>query len=198
MVMDVGHQGRLPMIQEAKKYYANISRTIIELYLNYSEEYQLKRKKFRNNGLIVKPIRSNNFNERVQIDLVDFRTLPDGDYCWILNAQDHFLKVCWLRTLKAKSAKEVARALIDIFGHFGAPRILQSDNGKEFRNALIEALKLLWPDLAIVHGRARRPQTQGSVERSNGDIQNILGSWMRINKSTNWSMALPDIFSLMY
>ncbi|CAF1056525.1 unnamed protein product [Brachionus calyciflorus] len=179
------------MIKEAKKYYSNVTRRIVELFLDYSEEYQVK--KFRNHGLIVKPIRSNSFNERMQIDLIDFRTMPDGEYCWILNAQDHFCKVCWLRPLKDKSTKEVARALIDIFGHFGAPKILQSDNGKEFRNSIIEALKLFWPDLTLVHGRARRPQTQGSVDRSNGDVQNILGSWMRANKSTNWSMALSFV-----
>lgn len=54
-------------------------------------------------------------------------------------------------------------------------------------------LKLLWPGLQIIHGRARRPQTQGSIERSNGDVQNLLGSWMRTTKSTKWSLALPII-----
>ncbi|CAF0706428.1 unnamed protein product [Brachionus calyciflorus] len=73
------------------------------------------------------------------------------------------------------------------------PKILQSDNGKEFRNTIIEALKLLRPYFCIVHGRAQRPQTQGSVERSNGDVQNILGRWMRMNKSTKWEMALPIV-----
>ncbi|CAF0788615.1 unnamed protein product [Brachionus calyciflorus] len=167
---DVGHQGRLPMIQEAKKYYANISRTVIELYLNYSEEYQLKRKKFRNNGLIVKPIRSNNFNERVQIDLIDFRTLPDGDYCWILNAQDHFLKVCWLRPLKAKSVKEVARALIDIFGHFGAPRILQSD--KSFK----EKIQILHFDLSFY----KLPKKNSMLKF----VKNIKKSSLNLNAET--------------
>ncbi|RMZ99681.1 hypothetical protein BpHYR1_006524, partial [Brachionus plicatilis] len=39
---DVGHQGRLPMIHEARKYYANICRNVIEIFLDHSEEYQLK------------------------------------------------------------------------------------------------------------------------------------------------------------
>jgi hypothetical protein len=33
--------------------------------------------------------------------------------------------------------------------------------------------------MKIIHGRPRHPQSQGSIERSNGDIQNILASWMR-------------------
>ena len=41
-----------------------------------------------------------------------------------------------------------------------------------------------------MHGRARRPQTQGIVERSNGDWQSLLGTWMRKHKTTNWSLGL--------
>jgi len=193
---NVGYQGRLPMEKEAKKFYCNISRRVIEIFLCYSEEYQLKRKRSKNHGLVVKPIRSTRFNERMQIDLIDFRTLPDGEFNWILNCQDHFTKFVFLLPLKNKTAIEVAKGLIQVFGFIGAPRILQSDNGKEFRNSVIEALKLLWPDLTTVHGRARRPQSQGSVERSNGDVQNILGSWMRVHKTTSWAQALPFVQSI--
>ena len=79
---------------------------------------------------------------------------------------------------------------------FGAPYILQSDNGKEFRNAIVSSLKNQWPGLQIVHGRPRHPQSQGGVERANGDIQNILGSWMRENKSVKWANALPIIMHI--
>ena len=129
----------------------------------------------------------------MQIDLVDMQSLPDGEYKWILNAQDHLTKFCHLWAIKAKSASEVAWALYKIFCRVGAPVILQSDNGKEFRNQLISSLALLWPGLQIVHGRARRPQTQGSVERANGDFQGLLGSWMRENKSTKWTVGLPMV-----
>ena len=68
--------------------------------------------------------------------------------------------------------------LIDIFSIFGVPAILQSDNGREFRNQIINALKDLWPDMKIIHGRARHPQSQGSTERANADIKKLLASWM--------------------
>ena len=71
--------------------------------------------------------------------------------------------------------------------------ILQSDNGKEFRNKLVSDLTKLWPNLKIIHGRPRHPQSQGSIERANGDIQNILGSWIRTNNSTAWASALPYV-----
>lgn len=73
------------------------------------------------------------------------------------------------------------------------PSILQSDNGKEFRNQVITSLKVLWPELKICHGRPRHPQSQGSVERANADIKKMLAIWMRENKSKKWSMGLNFI-----
>ncbi len=46
---------------------------------------------------------------------------------------------------------------------------------------IILNLKLNWPDLIIINGRPRHPQSQGLVERSNALAQNILGKWMEIN-----------------
>ena len=61
--------------------------------------------------------------------------------------------------MKTKSSKEVASNLFDIFMVFGAPMILQSDNGREFKSKdIINDLKSLCP---------RHPQSQGSVERGN-------------------------------
>ncbi|XP_023211665.1 KRAB-A domain-containing protein 2-like [Centruroides sculpturatus] len=35
----------------------------------------------------------------------------------------------------------------------------------------------MWKDVKIVHGKPRHSQTQGSVERANRDIQNMLTVW---------------------
>ena len=53
----------------------------------------------------------------------------------------------------------------------GPPLILQHDNGREFVNNVIARLKNLWLDIVIVRGRPRHPQTQGSVERANQDVE---------------------------
>ena len=52
---------------------------------------------------------------------------------------------------------------------------------------------MLWPDLAIVHGKPRHPQSQGSVEQSNADIHGMIVSWMRDNDTTKWAVGLKVI-----
>ncbi|KAG1685702.1 KRAB-A domain-containing protein 2 [Nymphon striatum] len=79
---------------------------------------------------------------------------------------------------------------MDIFLLFGAPQILQSDNGSEFTAAVISELKELWTGLLLVHGKPRHPQSQGSVERANSDIKDMLCAWMSENKTTDWSVGI--------
>jgi len=191
------HNGVASMEPESKKFYHNVTRTIIKIFLKYSEVYQTKKSRSVNHGLVVKPLGSDLYNSRVQIDLIDMQSLPckynGKNYKFILNCQDHLTKFIHLRPLEAKTALCVSYELYFIFCEFGPPVILQSDNGTEFRNELVSSLKVLWPGLNIVHGRARRPQTQGSVEKSNGDTQNDLNCHLREHKTTNWVLALPLI-----
>jgi hypothetical protein len=79
-----------------------------------------------------------------QVDLMDFRSNPDGKYKFIMVYQDHLTKFCNIKPLTSKKASEVAFNLIDVFTIFGAPHILQSDNGCEFTALLISELKLMW------------------------------------------------------
>jgi hypothetical protein len=48
-----------------------------------------------------------------------------------LHYEDHLTKFAVLRPLTSKLAAEVGFQLLDIFLLFGAPHILQSDNGRE-------------------------------------------------------------------
>jgi hypothetical protein len=55
----------------------------------------------------------------------------------------------------------------------GAPLILQPDNGREFVVKVIEELVKIWKDCKIAHGLPRHPQSQGSVEKANADIETM-------------------------
>jgi len=42
----------------------------------------------------------------------------------------------------------------------------------------------------IVHGKPRHSQSQGSVERANQDIQNMLIIWMQTSNVKSWKEGL--------
>jgi hypothetical protein len=148
--------------------------------------------------VVTKPIISLGVMTRVQIDLIDMRTRPDKIspdivYGWILNCIDRFSKFCWRYALKNKSTNEVALKLRDLFFVFGPPRILHSDNGREFVSGVITELKTLFPDLVFIRGQPRHPQSQGCIERANGVLCDALGKWMCSNNSSRWSSALLPV-----
>lgn len=53
--------------------------------------------------------------------------------------------------------------------------MLQSNNGREFANKVVDELCSMWKDLKIVHGKPCHSQSQGSVERTNQDVKDVLG-----------------------
>lgn len=185
----VGHGGRDRMLAETSKKFANVTKEMICLFLSMCVVCQQKKTK-RKRGLVSKPILHSEMNSRCQVDLIDFQTQPDGKFKFIMVYQDHLTKFILLRPLESKRAEEVAYHLNDIFLTFGAPCILQSDNGREFVNRVILEMTSLWPELKIVHGKPRHSQSQGSVERANQDVENMLSAWMNDSNTTKWSEGL--------
>ena len=82
---------------------------------------------------------------RVQMDLIDMRSRPDHSsgkiFRWILQLKDHFSKFCWAQPLESKEANAVYSVVRNVFFNFGPPRILQSDNGREFVNDMMNGLQ---------------------------------------------------------
>ena len=152
------------MEAELRKKYCNVIRQV-----TLCEQCQLK-KKTPKRGLAVRPIVSNYTNSRCQVDLTDMQFEPDRYYRLITNYHDHLTKFTILRPVKSKTVEEEAYQLMDIFCMFGAPFILQSDNGREFANKIIQNFADMWPGMRVVHGKPRHSESQRSVERSNQDI----------------------------
>jgi hypothetical protein len=68
----------------------------------------------------------------VQINLIDYHSIPDGPYNYVLNYQDHGLKFFQLHPLTQKICRAMVLELIKIICIFGSPAILQANNGKKF------------------------------------------------------------------
>lgn len=88
--------------------------------------------------------------------------LPHHEFKWILHIVDHWSKFNFAFPLQHKSACDVASALQKwVFPFIGLPSILQSDNGREFVNQLIEEVLSTWPgQVQLVSGQPRHLQSQ--------------------------------------
>ena len=169
--------------------YDNVTQKMIAAFVSNCTTCQKKKTK-PNKGLVVRPLQTKNILERGQVDLIVMESAPDRGFKYILNYQDHFSKFLFLRPMTTKTAAETAYNLIDIFCMITPPTVLQSDNGREFTAHVIKEMIEIWPGLTIVHGSPRHPQSQGSVERSNADVKQMLTAWTIDNDTTQWAEGL--------
>lgn len=130
--------------------------------------------------------------ERVQVDMIDMRREPDGEYAWILHIKDHFSRFCMLYPLREGSHDEVVRCLLEWMAMLGPPAVLQTDNGAAFVSDAIARIAAEH-HIAIRHSSAGRPRSQGLVERANGHVRRLIAKWCRRFHEERWAQCLPSI-----
>ena len=150
-----------------REEYSGISHASVQDTLDESRHYQLPKATFANKP-IPKSIKAKAVQDRHQIDLLDMGKwrIKHGQatYRYILTILDVFSRYLWLRPLKSKHSTEIAKHLEDIYIEHGQLKVIQLDQGKEFKGAvqkLMESLRLKIIQISLYH-----PQSQGKVERS--------------------------------
>ncbi|MGL5934593.1 MAG: integrase catalytic domain-containing protein, partial [Cetobacterium sp.] len=119
---------------------------------------------------------------------------------YIVSIKDHFSRFTYVEPIPRKRARFVAHVLERFFGLFGCPKILHTDNGKEFTaREILELVHSLSPNLTTVTGRPRTPRDQGSVEAANKTIKRVLWSVEREQReaqtTVNWCLAMGRVNS---
>ena len=76
--------------------------------------------------------------------------------------------------------------------NFGVPRVIQSDNGKEFSNRMLREF-LTRLNIQLVHGRPRNPRAQGQVERVNKTIKTWLSKQLHRAEQKRWIDHLSNV-----
>lgn len=110
---------------------------------------------------------------------------------YVMVAIDCFSRFVELKAAPDTSAESAAKFLLEIFGRYGPPAALRSDQGSQYTARVIAAL------LAAVNVDhqltiAYRPESNGIVERSNGEIMKHLRSLvMDARIVERWSEVLP-------
>lgn len=70
----------------------------------------------------------------------------------------------WLRPMKSKHSTEIARHLEDIYTEHGPLKVIQHDQGKEFKGAVQKLMESF--QVKIIQSSPYHPQSQGKVERN--------------------------------
>lgn len=129
--------------------------------------------------------------DHIEIDLIGPIVASRTGHSYILTVVDVLSGYTVLRALVSSTKEAVARELWMIFCDYGTPRIIQSDNGTEFVNEVIEAISKLY-------GVERRlvvpyhPQANGAVERRNKDVGQVLKKLVEGNFE-EWNLWLPHV-----
>jgi hypothetical protein len=133
-------------------------------------------------------------SDHYQIDLLQLPASLEGwKFCLI--CVDVFTGFIMLAPLADKSESSIARALWSICCTIGIPKILQSDNGSEFSNKVLNSLCRLT-------GIPRRfiapynPRADGKVERSVKTVKQTLSRLLH-GTSALWPLYIPFV-QLMY
>jgi hypothetical protein len=123
--------------------------------------------------------------ELVMFDLSTISiTTSAGDQLHMLLVADHFTKYRWGKLFTSKDAEPISEYLLDLFQNKECtPQRWHADNGSEFKNKFMDAVRLKLSDieqrdgngiLAYTHSRPRNPQCQGLVERGNYTVKTRL------------------------
>ena len=113
--------------------------------------------------------------ERYVMDLTELplELKRNTNYNYLFNIIEHFSKFGILVVLENKDAKNILQNLKLFFEFNGFQKELGSDNGREFKNKLIENY-LNEKNIDYIHGMPYNPHSQGVVERFHKTINDLL------------------------
>lgn len=126
----------------------------------------------------------------VGIDIIGPLPKSKSGKKFIILAIDHFSRYLEGKALAHKSAAEVAKFLVEnIFLRYGKVKILLSDQGKEFRNKIIENICQII-NCKKAYSSVYNPKSNGCIERCNQTLVQKLAKLCR-DKWEIWDEFLP-------
>ena len=124
-------------------------------------------------------------NELISIDTVGPLAESDQGYKYILTIQCNLSKHVVAIPMRSKTANSIAEAFFEGFIYiFGFPKVVISDMGSEYVNAILEELMKI---CQIEHKTSAgyRPQTIGGLERNHRVLNEYLRHYLNQNQN-NW------------
>lgn len=107
----------------------------------------------------------------------------------VLVMTDHFTRYAYAVPTRNQTAKVTAEALYKFFLHYGFPKYLHSDQGRNFMSSTIKELCTL-AGITKTRTTPYHAMGNGMVERFNSTLLNMLGT-LEEDKKKNWKEYVP-------
>ena len=134
-------------------------------------------------------------NQLVAFDVVTGLPRTTAGHNCILVIVDDFTKFCTAVEMKDKTAESVASAFINYWVRFfGPPKQLHSDEGTEVDSSLMQNICTLL-EIRKSHTPIYNPKSDGTVERLNQSIGNMIQAYVTEYNKTKWNLLLPFMVS---
>ena len=132
----------------------------------------------------------------VHVDLLGLETMMDPQMQpvvqKILVITDHFSRHVQAYKIADKHTITVAKCLYDqYFRHYGFPRCLMSDQGREFCNNILQEM-CYYLNIKKVRTTPYHPQSNGAVERVHQTLRRMIGK-LDNKQRKNWPEHLSSI-----
>ena len=128
--------------------------------------------------------------DRIHVDYSFGYPVTTEGYCGILKIIEALSKYVVLYPVRSKTSEESARCLLEFIALFGAPKIIFSDQGNEFKRVVDKLLNLVGIDHVVTS--AYNPRCNGLVERVGQTIDEMLRKYTE-NNPTDWPLWLPFV-----
>ena len=128
--------------------------------------------------------------DHLQIDCLTFHVSSE-EYIGVLVIIDVASRFCWLRPLKEITGMAVGKELAKIMSEYGVCKILQSDNGPEFCNDVVNGVKahMCIKERLITPWN---PRCDGGVERHIRDVKAMVNK-MLDGATMDWVHFIPQV-----
>ena len=143
---------------------------------------------------IVRPMLAEKLGS-IQLDYIDFSSMPYNGYDAVLNAVDIFSKKYYAFACKGQTVKNTIKGM-ETFLRMGMKvTFLQADNGTSFAGDFPDWCKD--NNITLQHSKPHSPWSNGVIESKGGSCKRNLFQTMKAKGTNNWLDLLPQIVSNM-
>ena len=185
LAKELGYPGAEKLYKASQRRGLGIKRNLVDAYVRNQGQRQvfLPRPKYK--GTIV----ATGIKDRFAADLIDYSTRSAKGYLYILVAQDIFSRKIYAVAMKDKTPQTTTEAFESIVRSSGVPRLLDTDDGAEFKTAFEEYLQ----EENIEHQIAdpRNKNARGTLDSAIRSVKQILARLQVAEGTRDWASLVP-------